>query len=334
MHLVKQVSRGLVAGLVVLLALLGGLPWAGHTEPPPDPRYFPLLRGQYDPDADGSVVMSDGVGGYALDAAAHAPGFVVALKGDESALEFVAGGGGGAHAATHTNGTDNLSVSGGVKIAGGNLQADFGAVATTVCEGNDARLSDARTPTAHTHAGGDITTAVATATDADTLDSQHGSYYGKALSQGVVTLYTHTGGQSYHGVGKNNTIEGHAAVDTSATFTVDFDLVNTACPGGWGLYWIGPASTNGTAGVDTLNLRLRDETGVAFGTGTIIGTLTNQTIAAGGTSEILTGYRFGPFVDGTMPAAGVKVCSLAFWITSSTLKVYYTSDWTVVAICS
>ena len=43
---------------------------------------------------------------------------------------------------------------------------DFGTAKGTVCEGNDSRLSDARTPKAHTHAGGDITSAVANATTA------------------------------------------------------------------------------------------------------------------------------------------------------------------------
>lgn len=34
---------------------------------------------------------------------------------------------------------------------------NFGSAATTVCEGDDARLSDARTPTAHTHTLSDVT---------------------------------------------------------------------------------------------------------------------------------------------------------------------------------
>ena len=34
---------------------------------------------------------------------------------------------------------------------------DFGTLVGTVCQGNDARLSDARTPTAHTHVEADIT---------------------------------------------------------------------------------------------------------------------------------------------------------------------------------
>ena len=33
---------------------------------------------------------------------------------------------------------------------------DFGTTSGTVCEGNDSRLSDARTPTAHTHTVSDV----------------------------------------------------------------------------------------------------------------------------------------------------------------------------------
>lgn len=40
---------------------------------------------------------------------------------------------------------------GGTLAANRTLAADFGTGAGKVCEGNDSRLSDARTPTAHTH---------------------------------------------------------------------------------------------------------------------------------------------------------------------------------------
>ena len=38
----------------------------------------------------------------------------------------------------------------------------FGTTANTFCQGNDSRLSDARTPTAHTHSASDITSGLAT----------------------------------------------------------------------------------------------------------------------------------------------------------------------------
>jgi hypothetical protein len=55
-----------------------------------------------------------------------------------------------------------IATTGGLQ-GGGDLSADrtlspvYGATAGTVCEGSDSRLSDARTPLAHTHAQSDIT---------------------------------------------------------------------------------------------------------------------------------------------------------------------------------
>lgn len=45
---------------------------------------------------------------------------------------------------------------GGDLTADRTLSADFGSTAGKVCEGNDARLSDTRTPKAHTHDASDI----------------------------------------------------------------------------------------------------------------------------------------------------------------------------------
>ena len=46
---------------------------------------------------------------------------------------------------------------GGTLAANRTLAADFGTGAGKVCEGNDSRLSDARTPTAHTHTIANVT---------------------------------------------------------------------------------------------------------------------------------------------------------------------------------
>ena len=48
----------------------------------------------------------------------------------------------------------------------------YGTAAGTACQGNDSRLSNARTPTTHTHGGGDITSAVANATTAANCSRQ------------------------------------------------------------------------------------------------------------------------------------------------------------------
>lgn len=52
------------------------------------------------------------------------------------------------------------SFSTGLAVSGGIVSVAFGTTSTTVCAGNDARLSNARTPTAHTHSAADITSGV------------------------------------------------------------------------------------------------------------------------------------------------------------------------------
>ena len=53
--------------------------------------------------------------------------------------------------------TDTTYASGtGLTLSSGTFSVNFGATSTTACVGNDARLSDARTPLAHSHAASDI----------------------------------------------------------------------------------------------------------------------------------------------------------------------------------
>jgi hypothetical protein len=68
-------------------------------------------------------------------------------------IEWVTGGGGGGV----TSITAGTGLTGGTITATGTFAADFGSGAGKVCEGNDARLSNARTPTAHSHAISDVT---------------------------------------------------------------------------------------------------------------------------------------------------------------------------------
>ena len=60
---------------------------------------------------------------------------------------------------------------------------DFGSLVGTVCQGNDARLSDARTPTAHTHVEADITN----------LDKYTQSQVDTLLTGKSDTSHTHSG---------------------------------------------------------------------------------------------------------------------------------------------
>lgn len=49
------------------------------------------------------------------------------------------------------------SFSTGLTVTTGVVSVAFGTTSTTVCAGNDARLSNARTPTAHNHSAADVT---------------------------------------------------------------------------------------------------------------------------------------------------------------------------------
>jgi hypothetical protein len=64
------------------------------------------------------------------------------------------GGGGGSGTVTSVTAGDGLL--GGTITTSGTIDINFGSAGNTVCEGNDARLSDARTPTTHSHVAGDI----------------------------------------------------------------------------------------------------------------------------------------------------------------------------------
>ena len=87
------------------------------------------------------------------------------LEGNWRSLDSLISTVAGKASATHTHG--NISNDGKVGTAankplitgtGGAVQAgSFGNAANTFCEGNDSRLSDARTPVAHTHTKSDVT---------------------------------------------------------------------------------------------------------------------------------------------------------------------------------
>jgi len=58
----------------------------------------------------------------------------------------------------------STTISAGTGLTGGGdlsanrtISVNFGTSSGTVCQGNDTRLSNARTPTSHTHSGSDIT---------------------------------------------------------------------------------------------------------------------------------------------------------------------------------
>lgn len=114
--------------------------------------------------ASGSPVT--GSGGFTLSpASGQTPGLVVGTCGSSTTVGLCALTAGmippltpAPHQATHEpGGTDPLAVD---APAGTGSLRTLGTGAQQAAAGNDARLSDARTPTAHTHAAADITSGI------------------------------------------------------------------------------------------------------------------------------------------------------------------------------
>jgi len=80
-------------------------------------------------------------------------GQVLEWSGSVWAPATLSGGGGG----TVTSVTAGTGLTGGTITGTGTIAADFGTASGTICQGNDSRLSDARTPTAHTHTIAEVT---------------------------------------------------------------------------------------------------------------------------------------------------------------------------------
>jgi hypothetical protein len=107
------------------------------------------------------------------------------------------------------------------------VRANFGSAGNTVCQGNDARLSDARTPTAHGHVIGDVS-GLQTALDAKAAASHSHAIAdvtglqtaldGKAASSHAHAVADVTGLQTALD-GKSNVGHGHAISDVSGLQT-------------------------------------------------------------------------------------------------------------------
>lgn len=194
-----------------------------------------------------------------------------------------------AHKATHkTGGTDALTPAdiGAVPIArkvvagtglsgGGDLSADrtltvkYGTAAGTACQGNDARLSDARTPKTHTHAATDITGL--------DLNQFNGviteKFQNLGRVSGTVNVNLSAGNYIIATIGGATTFT-LSGVVTNACNTVLFELTNGGSAAlTWGMKpkWPGGAAPVLTAaGVDLIAMVTRDNgavwRGVCVGT--------------------------------------------------------------------
>ena len=189
------------------------------------------------------------------------------------------------------------SFSTGLSVAGGIVSVAFGATSTTACAGNDARLSDARTPTSHAHgnvtnagaigstsglivvtgAGGVLTTAATISASAvsglGTLATQSGTFSG--TSSGVNTgdqTITLTGDVTGSGTGTFAATLSASGVTAGTYRSVTVDAkgrvtggTNPTTLAGYGITDAAASThqhaagdiTSGTLGIDRLPARAR-----------------------------------------------------------------------------
>ena len=87
-----------------------------------------------------------------------------------------------------------------------NLGLSYGSAAGTVCQGNDSRLSDARTPTAHKHAAGDI--------NSGTLGVARGGTGVGTMTSGAALIGNGTGAPTFRAI-TNLAAKGAASASTN-----------------------------------------------------------------------------------------------------------------------
>ena len=143
----------------------------------------------------------------------------------------------GAAAATHAHGaittagaigsTANLPV---ITAASGVLAAGaFGSAANTFCQGNDARLSDARTPVAHNQDASTITTGtLAVARGGTGIASYTANNYIRALNS--TTLEQRTPAQVLADIGAPTAAHAHGAITTAGAIgsTANLPVITAA----------------------------------------------------------------------------------------------------------
>jgi len=135
----------------------------------------------------------------------------------------------------------------GLSVTSGTVSVSYGTTSTTACAGNDARLSDARTPTAHTQAWSTITATPTTLSgygisDAATSTHTHGNLTNAGAigsTSGQIVVTTTSGVLTTAATIAAAAVSGLAAVATSGAYadlsgkpTIPNITSGTAAPSG------------------------------------------------------------------------------------------------------
>ncbi|MEK9737904.1 MAG: hypothetical protein VW239_11330, partial [Candidatus Nanopelagicales bacterium] len=178
---------------------------------------------------------------------------------------------------TVTSVTGGTGLTGGTITSSGTLAVSYGSTAGTACEGNDARLSDARTPTAHNHAASEITSGtlgiarIPTGTTANDVCIGNDS---RLSDSRAPTAHTHYAPQQY---------VGHIETPTARTYYIELyapALTITSLRFKTSAGTVDVTVFNGASQVYTADGLGTTRTDVTTG-------LTNTSVSAGGTISLV-----------------------------------------------
>jgi hypothetical protein len=142
-----------------------------------------------------------------------------------------------------------------IKLGDRQISDSFGTTANTVCEGNDPRLSNARTPTAHTHALSDITQSSAAT---DQVPAWNGTNWVPATRASLSSANTFTALQTF-----TSGIEANAVTLTGDITLQNSEFVRNSTNGRIDLMPNGTSASHYGIYFDT----------TSWGFGTILGTI-------------------------------------------------------------
>jgi hypothetical protein len=148
-----------------------------------------------------------------------------------------ASGAGGGGSGTVTSITAGTGLTGGTITTSGTIAVSYGSTSSTACEGNDSRLSDARTPTTHSHVAADIGSVLgpgllgrsaATTGTCERIGLGSGLEIDGSKNLALSTTPAAQTVQMIAGTG----LSGGGTLAADRTFTVDYGTTaNTACEG-------------------------------------------------------------------------------------------------------
>lgn len=228
-----------------------------------------------------------------------------------------------------TGAIEEITVGTGLTFATTTLSVAYGTTASTACVGNDSRLSDARTPLAHTHSGADITSG--------TIGSAYISgAYGNITGTGALNSGSITSG--FGSISSGGTIAANGAVSSTGAGAALYTDNRSNTAQKWAVYSSSGNLLfyyfNGTTGSDVFTLTSGGALSSTAGTFALQSWVSSGYSALGHThaytdvNNITTGRLLGRTTAGTGAAELISLANgtnCAATLTATTLTIAISS---------